>query len=52
MVDEKPIKLTAGKEITITTDYETKGNENLISMRQALLPHSTVNTNVLMPSAK
>ncbi|BDA42308.1 Pyruvate kinase, cytosolic isozyme [Coccomyxa sp. Obi] len=32
LVDEKPIKLTAGKEVTITTDYETKGHENLIAM--------------------
>jgi len=34
--DEKPIKLTAGKEITITTDYDIKGDENTISMRYAL----------------
>ncbi|KAK8477866.1 hypothetical protein V6N13_131460 [Hibiscus sabdariffa] len=30
--DGKPIQLTQGKEITITTDYSMKGGENLISM--------------------
>ena len=35
--DEKPIKLTAGKEITITTDYSIKGDESLISMRCMIL---------------
>lgn len=35
--DEKPIKLTAGKEITISTDYDIKGDENTISMRCALV---------------
>lgn len=31
--DGQPIKLTTGKEITITTDYEAKGHEDLIAMR-------------------
>ena len=30
--DGKPVKLTQGKEITITTDYSIKGDENMISM--------------------
>jgi hypothetical protein len=33
-----PIKLTAGGEVTITTDYEAKGKEGLIAMR-CLPPH-------------
>ena len=32
---DQPVKLTAGKEITITTDYEYKGDEETISMRYA-----------------
>ncbi|XP_021282951.1 pyruvate kinase, cytosolic isozyme-like [Herrania umbratica] len=30
--DGKPIQLTQGEKITITTDYSVKGDENLISM--------------------
>ncbi|PUZ41294.1 hypothetical protein GQ55_9G492200 [Panicum hallii var. hallii] len=30
--DGKPVKLTQSKEITITTDYSIKGDENMISM--------------------
>jgi pyruvate kinase len=30
--DGKPVQLTQGKEITITTDYSIKGDENMISM--------------------
>ena len=30
---DQPVKLTAGKEITITTDYEFKGDDETISMR-------------------
>jgi len=30
--DGKPIRLTKGKEITISTDYSIKGDENMISM--------------------
>ncbi|KAF3335340.1 Pyruvate kinase [Carex littledalei] len=30
--DSKPIKLTKGQEITVTTDYSIKGDENTISM--------------------
>ena len=54
LVDEKPIKLVAGKEITITTDYETKGNDGLIAMRHvhlcfpaSLLPYQHWNNHML-----
>lgn len=30
---DQPVKLTAGKEITITTDYEFKGDDETIAMR-------------------
>jgi len=30
---DQPVKLTAGKEITITTDYEFKGDDDTIAMR-------------------
>lgn len=30
----KPVKLTTGKEVTLTTDYEAKGTEELIACRQ------------------
>ncbi|CAK0764540.1 hypothetical protein CVIRNUC_003168 [Coccomyxa viridis] len=36
--DGEPIKLTTGKEITITTDYEAKGDENTIAMSYKKLP--------------
>ena len=29
----KPIQLTAGKEVTLTTDYDKKGNSDLIAVR-------------------
>lgn len=29
----KPIQLTAGKEVTLTTDYEKKGNQDRIAVR-------------------
>jgi len=32
---DQPIKLTAGKEISITTNYDTKGDDTLIAMRCA-----------------
>lgn len=32
MKESKPIQLQQGQEITITTDYSIKGDENLISM--------------------
>ena len=43
--DGQPIKLTTGKEITITTDYEAKGHEELIAMRYMLQPpeHHPIN---------
>ena len=30
---DQPVKLTTGKEVTITTDYSFKGDENTIAMR-------------------
>ncbi|URD86495.1 Pyruvate kinase [Musa troglodytarum] len=36
--DGKPIKLKEGQEITITTDYSIKGDENMISMSYKKLP--------------
>jgi pyruvate kinase len=30
--DGKPIQLTAGKEITVTTDYEIEGDESIIAL--------------------
>ncbi|KAK1650432.1 hypothetical protein QYE76_068237 [Lolium multiflorum] len=45
--DGKPIKLTQGQEITITTDYTIKGDETMISMSYSKLavdvkPGSTI----------
>ncbi|CAL9049172.1 pyruvate kinase, cytosolic isozyme-like [Musa acuminata AAA Group] len=36
--DGKPIQLTEGHEITISTDYSIKGDENMISMSYKKLP--------------
>ncbi|CAM0901725.1 unnamed protein product [Alopecurus aequalis] len=36
--DGKPVKLTKGQEITVTTDYEIKGDSNTISMSYKKLP--------------
>ncbi|KAJ3692963.1 hypothetical protein LUZ60_012058 [Juncus effusus] len=36
--DAKPIKLTKGQEITISTDYSIKGNDSTISMSYKKLP--------------
>ncbi|RRT71655.1 hypothetical protein BHE74_00001869 [Ensete ventricosum] len=36
--DGKPIKLQEGQEVTITTDYNIKGDENMISMSYKKLP--------------
>lgn len=30
--NEQPVQLEVGQEVTITTDYDTKGNKNLIAM--------------------
>ena len=30
---DQPIKLTAGMEISVTTDYDVKGDDKMISMR-------------------
>ena len=30
---DKPVKLTTGKEVTLTTDYDAKGTEDLIACR-------------------
>lgn len=37
--DGKPIQLNEGQEITVTTDYSIKGDENMISMSYKKLPH-------------
>ena len=37
--NEEPIRLTAGDEVTITTDYETKGRPGLIAMSYKKLAH-------------
>lgn len=34
----KPIQLTAGKEVTLTTDYDKKGNSGLIAVSYKKLP--------------
>lgn len=36
--DAKPIQLKEGQEVTITTDYDIKGDENMISMSYKKLP--------------
>ena len=33
LVDGKPVQLTSGQEVTITTDYTALGNSGLIAMR-------------------
>ncbi|KAJ8492927.1 hypothetical protein OPV22_014648 [Ensete ventricosum] len=38
LIDGKPIQLTEGREITISTDYTIKGDENMISMSYKKLP--------------
>lgn len=38
--DSKPVKLTSGKEVTLTTDYEAKGNQDLIACRFAAHPQN------------
>lgn len=35
---DQPVKLTQGKEITITTDYDHKGDESMISCRSVSCP--------------
>jgi len=37
--NEEPIRLVAGDEVTITTDYETKGRPGLIAMSYKKLAH-------------
>ncbi|XP_061362822.1 probable pyruvate kinase, cytosolic isozyme [Gastrolobium bilobum] len=37
--DGKPIKIERGQEITITTDYSIKGDENMISMSYKKIAH-------------
>lgn len=34
--DSKPVQLTTGKEVTITTDYDQKGDATTIAMRHVL----------------
>ncbi|XP_078176567.1 pyruvate kinase, cytosolic isozyme [Carex rostrata] len=48
--DSKPIKLTKGQEITVTTDYSIKGDENTISMSYKKLPVDLKPGNVILCS--
>ena len=42
--DEKRIQLKEGQEITISTDYTIKGNEEMISMSYKNLAHAWLET--------
>jgi len=46
--DGKPVKLTEGQEITITTDYTIKGDSNMISMSYKKLPVDVKPGNVIL----
>jgi pyruvate kinase len=46
--DGKPIKLTKGQEITVTTDYDIKGDENMIAMSYRKLPVDVKPGNVIL----
>jgi pyruvate kinase len=46
--DGKPIKLTKGQELTVTTDYEIKGDENMITMSYKKLPVDVKPGNVIL----
>jgi len=46
--DGKPIKLTKGQEITVTTDYDVKGDENMIAMSYKKLPVDVKPGNVIL----
>lgn len=46
--DSKPVKLTEGQEITITTDYTIKGDSNMISMSYKKLPVDVKPGNVIL----
>ncbi|CAN6250667.1 unnamed protein product [Urochloa humidicola] len=46
--DGKPIKLTKGQELTVTTDYDIKGDENMISMSYKKLPVDVKPGNVIL----
>ncbi|XP_042381823.1 pyruvate kinase, cytosolic isozyme-like [Zingiber officinale] len=48
--DGKPIKLKEGQEITITTDYSIKGDENMISMSYKKLPVDLKPGNIILCS--
>lgn len=48
--DGKPIKLKEGQEITITTDYGFKGDENTIAMSYKKLPVDLKPGNVILCS--
>lgn len=41
---DQPVKLTQGKEITITTNYEHKGDDSMISCRSGSFPAGFVLT--------
>ncbi|XXG72102.1 hypothetical protein AAC387_Pa07g1266 [Persea americana] len=46
--DAKPVQLKEGQEITVTTDYAIKGNENMISMSYKKLPQDLKPGNVIL----
>jgi pyruvate kinase len=48
--DGKPVKLTKGQELTITTDYSIKGDEKTISMSYNKLPVDLKPGNVILCS--
>lgn len=46
--DAKPVQLKEGQEITVTTDYTIKGDENMISMSYKKLPEDLKPGNVIL----
>lgn len=48
MKDGKPIKLTKGQEITVSTDYDIKGDTNTISMSYKKLPQDVKPGHVIL----
>ncbi|EMS60115.1 Pyruvate kinase, cytosolic isozyme [Triticum urartu] len=46
--DGKPIKLTKGQEITVSTDYDIKGDTNTISMSYKKLPQDVKPGHVIL----
>jgi hypothetical protein len=46
----KPVQLTSGQEVTITTDYAKPGNSSLIAMR--CVSNASTSTSTLVPAAE